>query len=68
MAMRGPQLELGIAGRAQPRQVIGPARIQVDAGDGLRVTPVEPLGQSDHRRECPDDAAVLRSEVGEALV
>ena len=44
----GPELELGVAGGAQPRQVIVAARIEVDAGQRLRVAAIQPLGEPYH--------------------
>ncbi len=44
--VRGPELELGVAGRAQAREIVVAARIQVDAGERLGVAAVEPLGET----------------------
>src|SRR5712691_2833004 len=48
---RGPQLQLHIAGRAQLHQVVVAAIVEVQAGDGLRVTSIEALRQSQYRGE-----------------
>jgi hypothetical protein len=66
--MRGPQLELGIARRAEPREIIVIARKEVDAGERLRVAPVEPLGQPYHRRKRPDRPSQWPRQIAEAFV
>lgn len=51
MALRRPELELGIAGRPQLQQRIVAAVVQIDAGQHLRMAAVERFGQPQHRRE-----------------
>src|SRR5262249_33527241 len=51
VALRGPQLQLGVTRHAQPDQVRVAARDHVDSRDDLRVAAVEPLGQPQHRGE-----------------
>ena len=50
VAMGGPELELGVAGGAQPRQVVVGAGVEVEPGQRLRVAAVQPFGQPHHRR------------------
>ncbi len=68
MPVRRPEFELSFVGRAEPREVIVAARIEVDSGDRLRVTSVEPLGEPHHRGEFFDDPLELRRELTEAVV
>ena len=49
VAMRSPDLELGIARGPQSREVVVAARIEVEPGERLRVAPVQPLGETHHR-------------------
>ena len=57
MAVGGPELELGVAGGAQARQVVVAAGIEVDAGQGLRVAPIQAFGKAYHGRESLDGLA-----------
>jgi hypothetical protein len=41
VAVRRPHLELGIAGGAEPGQVVVGAWIEIDSGQGLRVAAIE---------------------------
>src|SRR5687768_7793176 len=68
VAMGGPELQLDIAGRAQPREIIVRPRIQVDTRDRLRVAAVESLGQADDRRERLDRAAPRSAQIAVAVV
>src|SRR4029078_4269540 len=51
VTMCGPQLQLRIAVRAKPGEVVVTARKEVDAGERLRVAPIEALGEPDDRRQ-----------------
>src|SRR3990172_6894492 len=68
MAVRGPELQLRVARRAQPRKIIVVARVEIDAAEGLRVTPIEPLGEPDDGGERPDGAPQRPAERGVAVV
>ena len=57
MAVGGPQLQFGITGRAQTGEVVIVTRIHVDAGQSLRMTPVQPLRQPDDGGENADGPA-----------
>ena len=48
VAMRRPELELRVATRAQPREVILAMRVQIHTGQRLRMAAVEALGQTNH--------------------
>src|SRR5438094_7534949 len=65
---RRPQLELRIARRPKLQQPIVAAVVQIEGGDGLRVTAIEALGQPEHRRQRPDRAAALARQLAEARV
>src|SRR5436190_6675081 len=49
MPVRRPELELRVAGGAEPDRVGLAARHDVERGDHLGVAAVEPLGQAQHR-------------------
>ncbi len=66
--VRRPKFELSFVGRAEPREVIVAARVEIYSGDRLRVAAIEPFGKSHHRGEFFDDALELRSELAEAVV
>ena len=66
--MGGPELELGVAIRAQARQIIVAAREQIDPGECLRVAAIEPFRQPHDRREHPNRAAEAAVEVPVSLV
>ena len=68
VAVRGPELQLDVAGGAKPRQIVVAAREHVDARERLRVAAVEPLGQPDHGREGADGAAQRSGQIAVALV
>jgi hypothetical protein len=68
VTVRGPQLELGIAPRPEPRKVILAAREEIDAGQRLCVAAVEPLGEPDDRGEHTDGGAELSPKLAESLV
>jgi hypothetical protein len=46
--VRRPELELRVARRAQPREVVVAAWVQVDSFECLRVAAIEPFGESNH--------------------
>jgi hypothetical protein len=52
MAIGCPDLELGVSGRIDLQQRIDTAVAKVEAGDVLRVTPVEAFGDAQDGREC----------------
>ena len=66
--MRRPELELDVARRAQPREIVVAARIQVDSRNRLRVTPVQALGETDNRGQRLDRPAPRPVEVAVAVV
>jgi len=49
--VRGPELELGVAVGTETCEVVVAARIEVQPRDCLGVTPVQPLRETDHRRQ-----------------
>ena len=49
VTMSGPQLQLRIAIRAKPGEVVVAARKEVNPGERLRVAPIEALGKPDNR-------------------
>ena len=51
MPARGPELELGIAARAQLYERILPAIVQLHRGERLRVAAIQPFGQPQDRRK-----------------
>ena len=68
MAVRGPELELRVAGCAQPREVVVAARIEIDAGQRLGVAAVETLRQPDHRRQGADGAPQRAGQLAVTIV
>ena len=68
VAVRRPQLELGVARGAQSRQVVVAARIEVDARERLGVAAVEAFGEPNHGRECLDGLAQGTLEIAVAFV
>jgi hypothetical protein len=58
----GPQFELGVAARSELKEVVVSAIVELDARNGLRVTAVEILRETKHRRQRPDGAALPTSE------
>src|SRR5437867_2314588 len=63
---RRPQLELRIARRPNLQQPIVATIVKVERGDGLRVTAIEALGQTENRRQRPDRAPALARQLVEA--
>jgi hypothetical protein len=51
VTVRRPQLQLGVAAGAQPRQVVVATRKQIDCGKRLRVAAIEPLRQPHDGRQ-----------------
>ena len=68
MAVRRPQLQLGVAGGAQPRQVVVASRIEVDSRQRLGVAAIEPFREPHHRRQRLDGLARRPLQVAVALV
>ena len=66
--MRCPELELGIAGRAQPYSQRVASFVDVDAANDLRVTPIEPLGEPHERAEQPHGSALRRGQIGVSVM
>jgi hypothetical protein len=66
--VRGPELELGITGRAEARQIVITARIQIDAVKRLRVTAIQSFGQTHHGRQHLDGLAQRPAQVAVAFV
>ena len=56
MAVRGPELELGITGGAQPHQIRVPLGYDIDRRDDLRMAAIEAFGQPEHRGQRADGA------------
>jgi hypothetical protein len=54
--MSGPELELRIAVRAEPGEIIVATWEEIDARERLRVTAVQPLREPDNRGQHPDGA------------
>ena len=63
MPCGGPELQLHIARRPQPYQVVVAAIVELQAGDGLRVTAIETLGQPQDRRERANRATAPLAEL-----
>jgi len=57
VAPGGPQLQLGIAGRPNLKQLVLAAVVEVDARNGLRVAAVEALREPQDCGQRHDDAA-----------
>lgn len=68
MALRGPNLELGVGRRVHPRHPLARTRPQVDAVDDLRVAAVEPFGEPQDRAERANRAPQPAGQVAVALV
>jgi hypothetical protein len=64
VAVRGPDLELGVAGRAQLQQQVVAAVAQLEARDHLGVAAVEALGQAQDGREPAYAAPEIRWQLG----
>ena len=65
---RGPELQLGVARRAQLQQVVVAAVVDLEAGDALCVAAVEALRQPQNGRQRADGAARAARQLLEALV
>lgn len=68
MALRGPNLELGVRGRVDPRHPLVGARPQVDPVHDLRVAAVEPFGEPQDRAERANRAPQPAGQIAVALV
>src|SRR5712692_9116643 len=68
MPRDGPELQLHIARRAQLHQVVVAAIVELQAGDGLRVTAVEALRQPQYRGERANRGPRPPPQQAEALV
>jgi hypothetical protein len=68
MPRGGPELQLRVAGRAQLQQVVVAAIVQLETGDGLRVTTIEAFCQPQDCGERSYVPARPPREVGEAVV
>ncbi len=68
MTRRGPQLQLGIAGRAQLQQIVVAAVVQLEAGDGLRVAAIEALGEAQDRGQRADGPPQPAPQIAETIV
>ena len=66
--MGSPQLELRITVGAEPREIIVPAREEVNPGKRLRVAPIESLGQPHNCRQHPHRRAKGAVEIAVSLV
>jgi hypothetical protein len=66
--VRGPQFELRVAARAQPREVIVASRVEIEPGDRLSVTAIESLREPNHRGEGPHRLAQAASKIAVTLV
>ena len=64
----GPQLELGVARRAQAGQVVVAPGIEVDARQRLGVAAVETFGEAHHGREPLDRLAQRSLQLGVPVV
>jgi hypothetical protein len=61
-----PELQFGISRGAQLEQPVLATVVQLDARDGLGVTAIEALGQTQDRRERPDDPPARLGQLCEA--
>ncbi len=68
MALRRPELELGISGGPDLQQGIIAAIVEFHAGDGLRMAAIQVFGQPQNGSKLSDHLAPLPSEVAEAEV
>jgi hypothetical protein len=68
VAMRRPYLQLRVAGRAEPGEIVVGARIEIDSGQCLRVAAIEPFGQSNHRRQRLDGPPLRSLQIAVAAV
>jgi hypothetical protein len=64
----GPELQLGVARRAQLQQVVVAAVVNLDAGDALRVAAIEALREAQNGRQRADGPARAARQLSEALV
>jgi hypothetical protein len=65
MAVRGPQLELGVALGAELEQRVVAAVVQLDAADRLGVAAIEAFGEAQDGRERANGPAPLLGEVAD---
>ena len=68
MSRSRPQLELGVAARADLQQGVFAAIVQLDAGQALRVAAVEAFGQPQDGREASNRAAAISWEIRKVFV
>ena len=68
MAVRGPELELGVPAGSQSGKVILASRVQVDGGDRLSVAAIEALRQANHRRQRLDRPTQRAAQIAVALM
>jgi hypothetical protein len=66
--VRRPEFELSFVGGAEPCEIVVPARIEIDSRNGLRVAPVQTLGQSHHGGQLLDHALQLGRQGTEPFV
>src|SRR6266542_555138 len=68
VTMCGPQLQLRVAVRAKPGEVVIAAWKEVNPGERLRVAPIQAFGQPDNRRQHPHGSAQRIAQVPVSLV
>jgi hypothetical protein len=68
VACRCPEFEFRVPRRAQLQQVVVAAVVQLEAGDGLRVAPVQAFREAQDRGERPHRAPGAAPQVREAVV
>ena len=68
MARGRPELQLGVARGPQLEQVVVAAIVELQAGDGLRVTAIEALRQAQDRGERAHRGPRVPPQLAEALV
>jgi hypothetical protein len=68
MSGRGPKLKFSVARGPQLQQPVVAAIVQLEARDRLRVAPIEPFCQPQHRCQMPNRAAALLLEVAVVLM
>jgi hypothetical protein len=63
MALRRPQLELGVACRPHLEQGIVAPIVKIEARDGLRMTAIEVFGEPQHGRQLPNDLSPFARQI-----
>jgi hypothetical protein len=66
--VRGPQFELRVAVRTQPREVIVAPGVEIEAGDRLGVAAIESFREPNHRGQGPHRLAQTASKIAVTLV